>query len=436
MIFEVNKKEFIRAMGPAIEVASTNTLKDFKYENLVTIKAEEHQVVLLAFGGNLSLISPISSKNFGSIDYKCEEEGQTTVYSADLWKYCNALPDNYDKIKIHLESNELKLSLASDSVKGKKGNTQRTMETLSEIVRPPNLGETFDQDIEINREIFVNGIDSVIFAPAYEEKQFSYMCMLFEVSAPTDTKQEVKFSAGTGGRFAIKSVNGDKIINNNSDARMIFPKDSLSTISKLLSNAQQGYVNVKSIGVDKGNGIAEHIMIEFDGMILCIFGLDHFTKYPDLSKIINHKYSNRVFSSLKDWKSIEKTIDASRNRWGDSIHNTEINVDIDESIIQVTPKIPGANPTFIDMDDKDCVVKGEKVWFRCNSDYLREMVVQGSGKGKVQFNFESQEVLKDIKDEKQAQKAMKPILVKFEEDVDKARNTVDNFYMFFSVSNK
>ena len=39
MIFEVNKEEFIRAIKPSVEVASKNTLKDFKYENLLTIKA-------------------------------------------------------------------------------------------------------------------------------------------------------------------------------------------------------------------------------------------------------------------------------------------------------------------------------------------------------------------------------------------------------------
>ena len=64
------------------------------------------------------------------------------------------------------------------------------------------------------------------------------------------------------------------------------------------------------------------------------------------------------------------------------------------------------------------------------------MVVQGGGKGRVQFNFESQSVLDGIKDEKQAQKLMKPVLVKFPENVDDAKNTVDNFYMFFSISTK
>jgi hypothetical protein len=64
------------------------------------------------------------------------------------------------------------------------------------------------------------------------------------------------------------------------------------------------------------------------------------------------------------------------------------------------------------------------------------MVTQGGGKGRVEFNFESQSVLDGITDDKKAQKLMKPVLVKFPEDVDKVRNTVDNFYMFFSISTK
>ena len=64
------------------------------------------------------------------------------------------------------------------------------------------------------------------------------------------------------------------------------------------------------------------------------------------------------------------------------------------------------------------------------------MVIQGGGKGRVQFNFESQSELEGVTDEKKIQKLMKPVLVKFPENVDDAKNTIDNFYMFFSISTK
>jgi hypothetical protein len=435
MIFEVNREEFIRAIMPSIEVASKNTLKDFKYENLLTIKAEQSPVVILSYGGTLSLIASLSDSNFADLDYKCEEEGIATVYADDLSTFISSIPKSYKAIKISLDSNQLKIANASSDAKGKKAKTTRSMATLSDIVRPPNISDTFDQDIEIDRETFVGGIDSVIFAPAYEEKLFSYMCMLFESKIGSD--QEVRFSAGSGGRFAIKSVRGKNIILNNSEARMIFPKNSLSSISKILSSSSQPTVCIRSVGVDQSKSIPEHIMIEFDGMVLCIFGLEHFTKYPDISKVLKHHYSNRIYSSLEDWKPINKAIEGTRHRWNDSIHNTEILIEEEDEVFRVTPQTPNANPTFIGMVNvDDCTIKGEKIWFRCNSLYLQEMVTQGGGKGRIQLNFESQSVLEGITDDKKAQKLMKPVLIKFPENVDSVKNTVDNFYMFFSISTK
>lgn len=433
MIFEVNKEEFNRAITSSIEIATKNTLKDFKYENLVTIKAQDDQINLFSYGGKLSLIAPISDSNFGALDYKCEEEGTVTVYADDLLKFLKSVPSSYTSIKIFLDSNCLKISNASADKSKKVSKSERSMPILTEIVRPPNLGTSFDQDIEIDRETFVNGVNSVIFAPAYEEKLFSYMCMLFEAKMASD--QEIRFSAGSGGRFAIKSIKGKNIVLNNNEARMIFPKDSLSAIVKILSNAAEPTIKIKSVGADSSKNIPEHIMIEFDGMILCIYGLDHFTKYPDLSKVLTHKYSNRVYTNLEDWKCVSISIEGTKNRWKDSIHNTEIKVEEDEEVIKVTPQTSNINPTFIEMvEPGDCMLKGDEVWFRCNSEYLREMVTQSEGKGKVQLNFETQSIIDGIEDEKQIQKLMKPVLVKFPEHKDDAKNTVDNFYMFFSIS--
>ncbi len=435
MIFEVNREEFARAIIPSVEVATKNTRKDFKFENLLTIKAEQDQVVLLSYGGMLSLIAPLSDSNFADLDYKCINSGSSTVYADDLATFMASVPKSYKTINISLDQNQLKIFNASSDVKSKKDKTVRSMPTLSEIVRPPNLGDTFDQDIEIDREVFVNGMNSVLFASAYEEKLYSYKCMLFE--AKMDSDQEVRFSAGTGSRFAIKSVKGKNIVLNHKEAKMIFPNDSLPSISKILGGAAQSTVNIKSVGVDQDKHIPEHIMIEFDGMILCIFGLEHFTKYPDLTKVLKHKYSNRIYSSLEDWKPIGKAIEGTRHRWNNSIHNTEIVIEEDSEVFKVTPQTPNTNTTFIGMVDiDDCIVKGEKIWFRCNSLYLEEMVSQGGGKGRVQFNFESQSILDGVTDDKKAQKLMKPVLVKFPENVDDAKNTVDNFYMFFSISTK
>ena len=437
MIFEVNRKTFLRALAPVVEVAGTNVIKDFKYEKLVTLEATQDELVLTAFGGAVSILAPISGSNFAPLDYVCSEEGSITIYGEDLVTFLQSL-SAYNNVKISIESNQLKVESTTSSAK----SAVRRMPTVDEVVSLPNNGKVFEQDVTINREVFVKGIESVQFAPAFEEKMYSYMCMLFEAIGTTD--QELRFSAGSGGRFAVKSVKGKNIITNNQEANMIFPKDSLRVILKLLQNATSPVVSIRTVDADQQGNIPDQIMIEFDGISVCIFGLEYFTNYPDLTKIINYKYSNRVYTNLDDWRDVSKTIEGTKHRWAENIHNTEIvfeevedsSNDADKgTIIKITPKTPSANPSFIDIVDvENCSMKGEKIWFRCNSDYIREMVSQGGKGGKIQFNFESQSILDEIPDDKPKQ--MKPVLVKFSEDIDKPNDLVNNFYMFFTVSNK
>ena len=106
MIFEVDREEFTRAIGPSVEVATKNTLKDFKFENLLTIKAGDDQVVLLSFGGRISLIAPLLESNF-ELNYKCEKDGQTTIYADDLLTAMISLPKSYNRVKIYLDSDLL-----------------------------------------------------------------------------------------------------------------------------------------------------------------------------------------------------------------------------------------------------------------------------------------------------------------------------------------
>jgi len=433
MIFEVNREEFTRAIKPAVEVASKGVLKEFKYENLLTIKAAQDKIIAFAYGGLISLISPISDSNFDPLEYSCEEEGMVTVYADDLMTFVLSLPKGYSKIKISLDSNQLKIESADKKKGKKKTSSARTMPTISEVVHPPNLGKIFNQEVEVDREVFVKGMDSVLFAPAFEEKMYSFMCMLFEAKGNT-SNQVLRFSAGTGGRFAVKDIKGKNIISNKKDAKIIFPKDSLNIMSKLLSESSSPTISIKRVIANQKDNVSDQIMIEFDEMVMCIFGLEHFTKYPDLTKVLTHSYSNRVYSNLEDWKPVVRTIEGTRHRYNENIHNTEIILEEEDEVIKVTPKTAHTSPTYIDMMDvDDCILKGDKIWFRCNSHYLGEIVAQGD-KGRVQFNFESQALLDNIPKDKPKQ--MKPILVKFPEGVDEAKDITDNFYIFFSVSTK
>ena len=426
MKFCVNSREMARAIVPSVEVATKNCVKEFDYEKLITLKVEDKRILAYSYGGTASVIASISDSNFGSINYKCEKEGNVTVQALDLNDALTTMEPG--DVEIELKKNELVVTLISDK------SSKRSMATNEKTVVPPNTGTKSVQSVEVNREAFMAGLNDVFFAPAKEEKMLTYMCMLMETFTKSGD-QTVRFSAGSGGRFAIKSITGKKIYKTDTDVKIIFPKNNLSNIKKIVSSLDGEMVKIKTVEQNSSKNIPEQIVLEIDGVELCLFGSESFTKYPDLTNIIEHQYPNRIYSDLAGWSFAIGGVEMSRRDHDSNIHNTEVIFESENERFMVTPQTAHACTTPIHIVDiDDCVAKGEKIWFKCNSEYLTEMASRAGRQGKVQFNFESQEILNDIPKDKPKQ--MKPILVKFPEKSNEAKETTENFYMFFTVSTK
>ena len=430
MKFNVDSRELSIAIGPALEVANHNCIKEFRYEGLLTLKAENDKIVVSAYGGLASLVTTISNKS--SLNYSCEKEGEVTVVADNLFDGLTTMEPG--DVEIKLLSGEVVITLLS------KKASKRSFARIDKVVQPPNVGIKCVQSVKVKKSVFAKGLGSVIFAPAIEEKMFTYMCALME--ALTEGKKQVfRFSAGTGGRFAIKAVEGEKIFEADEEIKIIFPKNNLSNIHKVASSISCDKVMIRTVEQDPRNNIPEHIMVELDGegtsqgieIVMCVFGIENFSKYPDLTSIINHKYSNRIYSDLKGWNYAIGGVNMSKRGHDNNIHNTEVVFESENNRFLVTPQTAHACPTPINIDDKNSVAKGEKIWFKCNSQYLREMMSCGKT-GRIQLNFDSQESLNDIPDDKPKQ--MRPVLIKFPEVSDDIQKTKENFYMFFTVSTK
>jgi hypothetical protein len=426
MKFHVDSRELARAISPAVEVATKGSEREFAYEELVTLKADKDKISVFAYGGISSLTSSVSANNFSSLNYTCQEEGSTTVYAVDLYKSLTTMEPG--EVEIKLSSNSLTVSLLSNE------DNKRSMATETQIVKPPNMGLQFEQTIEVNRETFIKGLHSVMFAPAVEEKMFTYMCVLME-ALTNNGKQILRFSAGTGGRFAVKEIEGKHIFTATEEVKIILPKNNLSSIHRVISLANCENISIRTVVQDAQKDIPEQIMIEFNGFVMCIFGLENFTKYPDLTSIINHQYSNRIYSDLKEWEYAVGGVEMSERGHASDIHNTQVVLDMEHERFIITPQTIHACTTPINIvDAQNCITKGDKIWFKCNSIYLKEMMARGGVNGKIQLNFDSQELLNDIPKDKPKQ--MRPVLVKFPEKSNEAKDEKENFYMFFTVSTK
>jgi len=426
MKFCVNSKALAKAIKPSVAVATDNCLKDFAYGGLITMKAEDKRIVLFSYGGTASSISIISDSNYGDLKYECENEGTVTIKALDLEDSLTTQTDGL--VEVSLISGELLVALVSDK------SSKRSMPTLDTEVIPPNVGVKFEQSIEINREVFEIGLTDISFAPADEEKMQTYMCMLME-STTNKGKQEVTFQAGSGGRFAIKSIGGKDIFKNSEDVSIIFPKNNLPTIHKVIKELYGKMLMIRVAEKNSSKNIPSQIMIECDGVVLCLFGSESFTKYPKLKKIIENVYPNRIYSDPTGWEQVKGAIGMTRRGHDSSIHNTEVVFESENERFMVTPQTAHACTTPIHIVDiEECVAKGEKIWFKCNSKYLEEAVARSKQHGKMQFNFESQQILEDLPKDKPQQ--MKPVLIKFPEKSNDAKEITENFCMFFTVSTK
>ncbi len=326
-------------------------------------------------------------------------------------------------VKISFSKGQLFISLLEDE------DIVQPVPTFEDKVKVPQIADSFNKEIEINREIFIDGINRVSFAIAFEEKMRNYMCMVFESS-----KDNVRFSAGSGSRFTVSNVSG-KNIGSKSKTQIIFPKNNLSNISKILSDASDTNIVIKYAEANGEKGSPEQIVIEFGGTILYVLGIDTSIKYPDMDSILDFDYSNKVYSNVEDWRMAVAGISATMHVIdSDTIYNTEVKVDTEKGYFRTETKtLLKAKNKVKFTDDEKSITNSDNPWFRCNSLYLKEMVSRANKTGEVSIHFENQQKLEDLPDDEQR---MKPVLVKFSDNLNEAKNTVENFYMFFSVSTK
>lgn len=420
MKFKINAEEFAQSLKPALEVATKNISNGCESENRITLKSDDDGIIAYAYGGTASVISPINDANFGNISYKSEENGEVTVAAYIMME--SLLVFGSEDVQAELQPGQLVLSLVSDK------DISQPIPVFDKEVKVPPVATDFSKEVLINREVFVEGLNKVSFAVAFEERKRNLMCVLFESS-----KKKIRFAAGSGQRFAVSDIEG-KNVGSVSKIKIIFPKNNLSSISKILAEAPDKDITIKYAVSDPKNDAPEQIVIEFNGMSMGIFAIDSSIRYHNLDEIIDFGYPNKIYSDVEDWSRAVAGIAVTMKIESDVIHNTEVIADTEKECFKIETKtLLKAKSKVNFTNDTNSVTNNPNPWFRCNSVYLKEVSSKAGKSGEILFSFENQEKLKDLPDD---EKRMKPILVEFPENPNEARDTIEKFYMFFSASTK
>jgi DNA polymerase III sliding clamp (beta) subunit (PCNA family) len=420
MKFNISAGEFANALKPVLEVATRDVQKEHTSAGKITLDADENGIIAYAFGGTSSIKAVINNSNIGGLSYSFSVDGKVTVDAVTLVTALRSFR-NSESVEIYVESGSLNIHLVEEE------DVYQTMATYKDNITIPIVAKSYSKEIEVNREIFIESFSKVDFAVAFEQKMARYMCVVLEAS-----KNKVRLASGSGGRFAVCDVDGKDVVKSSGSTQIIFPKTAIGIIKSVIGSALHSTINIKYAEYDSKEGSAEQIVIEFGGITLCIFGIDSAIKYPNLDNVIKSKYSNHAIIVSDDFKFAIKGVDVSKNVSKDGLHNTDVTWESENGkMIFETRSLAKARRKCRVIPES--TIKGSsKPWFRAASTYLAEISSRLGDIGTVEMYFEDQENYKDSDENVK----IKPVLVKFAESVNKARETTEKFYIFFVVSTK
>lgn len=422
MKFKINTETLLNAVKPASEIALRNTKKKFRHEKNITIKASIKALNITAYGGTASITIKVTEAD----GYAFMESGGITVRAKELQSALMSFSLS-DNLFVTIEGCYVKMTLESDN------QIYISIPASTELIEFPYRSLKFKQQTIVDRKYFIKGLEKIKFAPAFEEKMFCYMCVLFE-----SWNNRIRFSAGTGARFASTDYSGDiKSISTN-ETRIILPKTNISNLATIFKNTDCSTIKIKSTNTIELICSQDQVVLEAENITVALYDIEHFAKYPDMDQKIKHNYSYQIPTWISDWKYALEAIIASKHFFKNNIHNARIIANLMLGHFDLTTNTEMKMNRRVDFDFgvfvKDSIIdKGHKPWFCCNSDYLREMVKVADKGDIVVINFDDQSILDTIPDDKPKQ--MSPILLKYPEKTNKD-GVKENLHLYFLVSNK
>ena len=427
MKFKIDVNNFIKAVKPASDIALKNVMKDdrkkpFKYAGMLTIEASTEVLRVKAHGGNASIVVTVNKED----GYIPEANGRVTVKAVEIMESLKSFQPT-DKLIVSTDGEHVTVTLESDD------DTCLKLATQPYIIELPSIPKKSDQKCLVDRAVFIKGLHKVAYAMAKEDKMFQYMCLLFE-----SWKNRMWFTAGSGGRFTRLAIDSDSHQISDNETSIIFPKANVSNVVRIIKDSDHPTIRVRTVEENVIKRIREQVVLESGNIAIALYGSEAFKKYANINPMINHNYSYCISTRIKDWKSVIDAINATRHFHDSNIHNTDVIADLIRGYFEVRPRTNmmvsrkvgfelGAYETDHTAD------KNHKPWFRCNSEYLTEMVQKGNKDGTVIINFDDQTKLDEIPEG--MPKQMKPVLITCPKKTNKDGVT-EKYSVFFTVSTK
>jgi len=422
MNFIIEANTFIKWVTLPVYIATKDVIKEHASTGMIKLSLYPKILEIEAYNGNAS----ITVKFNQSEGYHYNGAGQVIVRAHELINALKSFPAS-ENLTVSIKDHKLKLSQVLDIYDYTK------MTIFTDQVQYPLPPEVYTQEAIVDRDYFVNGLKQIKYATAPDKLMHCYFCALFESNNNT-----LKFTAGSGARFAVVEYVGNDRFISSGKIRIIIPKRNIANIIRVFEKGASPTLNIKISSKSATENIPQQCVIEADNVILNVYGLEKFTWYPDTNKTAAYSMPFQIPTDIQDWKYATEALIASRYSRTEDVHNVKVMADIRQGLINLQANTFMKINKKIPFEPDKCVIETGKEkeylpWFCCNAFYFIEMVKMNKKKKTVIVNFEDQSRLDE--NHYLHPKPMGIVLLRFPDEIDN-NGVMEKSLVFFANSTK
>jgi len=386
MKFKARVRDLARGLDPAVTVATKGTIKEYDHALLVTLIADANGLTAIADGGKLSIYADIGNTEFDRLDYEHVSDGIVTVKAVDIRATLSSFDEN-ELICIELTGDEdtgreLLCVLESDA------DQFQTLPVQSENIPRDRFIDDFmetvtdDSGLRIRRDLFVSAASRLSFAHGFEEYRPHYLYWVIRAQ-----KDEIRFAAGSGGRFAILDYIGSDLTNATDKVDLVIPNEQTVVLSDIL-----GKISDENVFIHKTD---RHLITKTNTFIAIASNYDPEIEWPNEAVFLDRENKYRITTRVGSWPNAVKGLAATNNEDVKKTHDYHVaNLHIDLKSNMITAKTTGGPMRAqrkIKVEDADFDSGEESLKLNFLSRYLFEAFKNSIDDEHVQIEIESEE---------------------------------------------
>jgi hypothetical protein len=360
MYFNIKAKTFTEYAKLANYIANKDAQKDNETTGIIKISAYPKVLDLDAHGGYASITIRIDQ----SEGYEYNGGGNVCVQAEELVNALKSfLPS--DELFVSLGNNRLSLSPTTDI------DNYIKITSHSDCMILPDIPDIYDQQVTVDREYFVKGLQEIKYAPA--RKYFdSYKCVFFE-----SVNNTLKFTAGSGPRFAIVEYIGNDRVISSGNRKIFIPKINIPNIIRIFKTAVSPMLDIRISLENSNNNAPQQYIINAGNITLRIYSLVHFRFHPDTNTITAFNYPYQVTTKIQDWICAANSLSGNKYSLTENTNNTKVminylqgHISLQNTSMNMNKKITFESDEY---SDDGTTGKDQIPWFCCNACHLIEM---------------------------------------------------------------